>query len=123
MIRRPPRSTRTDTLFPYTTLFRSIAVSVTKDGFQPARLGDLLNVVFEAELLAIGRPSPPRISPVGIVALGEDGKFGDRIAVLRPGDTRDGLFDPALIAQKVSIAFVVVIPITLRNELDLVGGS
>src|SRR3546814_784929 len=26
MIRRPPRSTRTDTLFPYTTRFRSIAV-------------------------------------------------------------------------------------------------
>src|SRR3546814_13903142 len=26
MIRRPPRSTRTDTLFPYTTLFRSIDV-------------------------------------------------------------------------------------------------
>src|SRR3546814_3635336 len=29
MIRRPPRSTRTDTLFPYTTLFRS--------GFHPKR--------------------------------------------------------------------------------------
>src|SRR3546814_12475341 len=27
MIRRPPRSTRTDTLFPYTTLFRSLASS------------------------------------------------------------------------------------------------
>src|SRR3546814_2562414 len=27
MIRRPPRSTRTDTLFPYTTLFRSIRVA------------------------------------------------------------------------------------------------
>src|SRR3546814_1775976 len=26
MIRRPPRSTRTDTLFPYTTLFRSASV-------------------------------------------------------------------------------------------------
>src|SRR3546814_19102085 len=26
MLRRPPRSTRTDTLFPYTTLFRSYAV-------------------------------------------------------------------------------------------------
>src|SRR3546814_8582320 len=25
MMRRPPRSTRTDTLFPYTTLFRSVA--------------------------------------------------------------------------------------------------
>src|SRR3546814_14843412 len=27
MIRRPPRSTRTDTLFPYTTLFRSLTVA------------------------------------------------------------------------------------------------
>src|SRR3546814_8504041 len=27
MIRRPPRSTRTDTLFPYTTLFRSYGLS------------------------------------------------------------------------------------------------
>src|SRR3546814_7582751 len=32
MIRRPPRSTRTDTLFPYTTLFRSI------EGQDPCRL-------------------------------------------------------------------------------------
>src|SRR3546814_7986373 len=30
MIRRPPRSTRTDTLFPYTTLFRSIGVGIGK---------------------------------------------------------------------------------------------
>src|SRR3546814_19292033 len=29
MIRRPPRSTRTDTLFPYTTLFRSIGVALS----------------------------------------------------------------------------------------------
>src|SRR3546814_15387336 len=28
MIRRPPRSTRTDTLFPYTTLFRSLRLVV-----------------------------------------------------------------------------------------------
>src|SRR3546814_20450786 len=28
MIRLPPRSTRTDTLFPYTTLFRSVALVV-----------------------------------------------------------------------------------------------
>src|SRR3546814_19036997 len=34
MIRRPPRSTRTDTLFPYTTLFRSSvdALAVLEDG-------------------------------------------------------------------------------------------
>src|SRR3546814_8405128 len=29
MIRRPPRSTRTDTLFPYTTLFRSTASAIS----------------------------------------------------------------------------------------------
>src|SRR3546814_11962572 len=30
MIRRPPRSTRTDTLFPYTTLFRSAAIEAPR---------------------------------------------------------------------------------------------
>src|SRR3546814_19040978 len=39
MIRRPPRSTRTDTLFPYTTLFRSTwkgigTLTYARDGFQ-----------------------------------------------------------------------------------------
>src|SRR3546814_14505 len=32
MLRRPPRSTRTDTLFPYTTLVRSLAVDVHHAG-------------------------------------------------------------------------------------------
>src|SRR3546814_17505119 len=31
MIRRPPRSTRTDTLFPYTTLFRSLSATTPLD--------------------------------------------------------------------------------------------
>src|SRR3546814_19177072 len=35
MIRRPPRSTRTDTLFPYTTLFRSIPSSLYCFSFAP----------------------------------------------------------------------------------------
>src|SRR3546814_1317437 len=34
MIRRPPRSTRTDTLFPYTTLFRSHVAVVLANGTQ-----------------------------------------------------------------------------------------
>src|SRR3546814_19780850 len=33
MIRRPPRSTRTDTLFPYTTLFRSLGFSTVVGAF------------------------------------------------------------------------------------------
>src|SRR3546814_19007805 len=35
MIRRPPRSTRTDTLFPYTTLFRSSAIGCGWRGLFP----------------------------------------------------------------------------------------
>src|SRR3546814_2149073 len=34
MIRRPPRSTRTDTLFPYTTLFRSIVRNALDHGIE-----------------------------------------------------------------------------------------
>src|SRR3546814_4759217 len=37
MIRRPPRSTRTDTLFPYTTLFRSLALPGRCRGGRPCR--------------------------------------------------------------------------------------
>src|SRR3546814_13438049 len=35
MIRRPPRSTRTDTLFPYTTLFRSLLQRIAALGYRP----------------------------------------------------------------------------------------
>src|SRR3546814_10309541 len=38
MIRRPPRSTRTDTLFPYTTLFRS--PQAARDALAAVKLAD-----------------------------------------------------------------------------------
>src|SRR3546814_6874909 len=41
MIRRPPRSTRTDTLFPYTTLFRSID-AVLNDGVAAKKVSEIL---------------------------------------------------------------------------------
>src|SRR3546814_14474822 len=47
MIRRPPRSTRTDTLFPYTTLFRSIVADRV-----PARIA-------ERRLAVRGGRAPP----------------------------------------------------------------
>src|SRR3546814_1523266 len=47
MIRRPPRSTRTDTLFPYTTLFRS-------DLVEPAPLGNA-NIIGDAMAQRIAR--------------------------------------------------------------------
>src|SRR3546814_9114221 len=44
MIRRPPRSTRTDTLFPYTTLFRSIYFNEV--AVRPSRAQDAVRAVF-----------------------------------------------------------------------------
>src|SRR3546814_892220 len=43
MIRRPPRSTRPDTLFPYTTLFRSVAGAQFQGpvGFDRGAVGDI----------------------------------------------------------------------------------
>src|SRR3546814_6885570 len=46
MIRRPPRSTRTDTLFPYTTLFRS-------DGVYAAHPRDLVSPIFDIERVEV----------------------------------------------------------------------
>src|SRR3546814_18438787 len=67
MIRRPPRSTRTDTLVPYTTLFRSPArqrVSVRsgippKAGFRIVRRED-----------TTPRRPPPRFEVAGVAAIG-----------------------------------------------------
>src|SRR3546814_15637555 len=52
MIRRPPRSTRTDTLFPYTTLFRSLRVSNARARLE---LGDMF--IEAAENIGIPRTS------------------------------------------------------------------
>src|SRR3546814_1138759 len=42
MIRRPPRSTRTDTLFPYTTLFRSFDKVAAEIAALPGQTGFLV---------------------------------------------------------------------------------
>src|SRR3546814_17343968 len=77
MIRRPPRSTRTDTLFPYTTLFRSPATcasscpprtqpDVSTLSMPRARLARMKSLLFLAEALR-GRPHecppPHRLRP------------------------------------------------------------
>src|SRR3546814_14474369 len=60
MIRRPPRSTRTDTLFPYTTLFRSVHSVLFIDP-----------LAFCTTVAALDDPSL-RHRPVAIAPLGAD---------------------------------------------------
>src|SRR3546814_6232838 len=71
MIRRPPRSTRTDTLFPYTTLFRS---SEQCSGIG-VELGELC-----LELGRLGRDRPAFILPGGLYS------YADYIHRLSPAD-------------------------------------
>src|SRR3546814_18815098 len=68
MIRRPPRSTRTDTLFPYTTLFRSAVAA----GFLPGLTG------------CVGRPALRKLRDAEHVV--EQGRGGDRGAGARALD-------------------------------------
>src|SRR3546814_19700076 len=56
MIRRPPRSTRTDTLFPYTTLFRSLIETVAEQHELEAYLEEECQVPSSPDLLD-ARPS------------------------------------------------------------------
>src|SRR3546814_5919842 len=60
MIRRPPRSTRTDTLFPYTTLFRSKATEETFpiiDGERFSVPGDRATLAADGSIMMLGRDS------------------------------------------------------------------
>src|SRR3546814_5765315 len=79
MIRRPPRSTRTDTLFPYTTLFRSGGVF--------ARLGFLAAV--EA-----GPHGVPVAARRALAVLGRAGfeEVGVLDAVEQRGEPGEGVF-------------------------------
>src|SRR3546814_9307221 len=54
MIRRPPRSTRTDTLFPYTTLFRSVPRRPSE------RVAERASRSQQHLLVACGRPASGR---------------------------------------------------------------
>src|SRR3546814_10598306 len=74
MIRRPPISTRTYTLFPYTTLFRSDGLFVAVDGAFDQRHGS--DVVWCTKSLDVGRdcvPVPPvRFVPGGLAGRSEE---------------------------------------------------
>src|SRR3546814_10787959 len=99
MIRRPPRSTRTDTLFPYTTLFRSplgqqLVQLLTDDLLDPADVAAGFHVGGDVKLA----------TDLAVVDLGTDG--GGQLLVLH-----QPLVQPA----------VLVAGQHLRQELQVVG--
>src|SRR3546814_4185505 len=70
MIRRPPRSTRTDTLFPYTTLFRSKSV-LDLVSQRRAVGGERLLEKIQGPLLGLGSIGPETVlSELGLLPAG-----------------------------------------------------
>src|SRR3546814_6492074 len=61
MIRRPPRSTRTDTLFPYTTLFRSVGEVAGRAGLEVDQHRADIGLEEAALRLAVDLPHRPGV--------------------------------------------------------------
>src|SRR3546814_7532621 len=78
MIRRPPRSTRTDTLFPYTTLFRSPS---RVQHPRPLHLKALESAA--AQLVSV----EDGVAAVGLVDPAEADEAGDRLVDALAGGT------------------------------------
>src|SRR3546814_10535210 len=74
MIRRPPRSTRTDTLFPYTTLFRSQAACVARWS------GGILDFVND-----VRKPEPDRVITKLVSGSREHRYYNSLEIVIEPG--------------------------------------
>src|SRR3546814_17462749 len=108
-MRRPPRSTRTDTLFPYTTLFRSdqreIAVGIAF-GVEPAAR---IPVPVPGAADIGRRLYPPDLQPIP----------GQQIGLIDSGDPRPD--HHGIIWAGVCIAHHSASPVSLSSENILAG--
>src|SRR3546814_11854440 len=123
MIRRPPRSTRTDTLFPYTTLFRALA-EVSLERFRQSMdinvtgtflcmkyqiiamiergtKGSIVNTASVAGVVGVpmhGEYVGAKHAVVGLtrVAAADYGKHGIRVNALVPGAVRTPMLQRAM---------------------------
>src|SRR3546814_8137783 len=102
MIRRPPRSTRTDTLFPYTTLFRSdgFIAHVSEITGKKVAFFPVQSNAAQLEALRSGRlhvagvntgSNPIAVACAGFVPFAmmaaNDGSFGYEMEIIVPADS------------------------------------
>src|SRR3546814_19872879 len=83
MIRRPPRSTRTDTLFPYTTLFRSVRTGpLASNTWRSGRRCDVVPPCWTGrvpvKVYSAGGDGAPRMASAGLLSSRADGSAGCR---------------------------------------------
>src|SRR3546814_16258657 len=127
MIRPPPRSTRTDTLFPYTTLFRSIAflVAIEPDHAQRELILDQRYV--DHRIIALAervRPGQAQIGQTRHVEFGQIGLLGDNAQRARkPAGATQRALRPAqeiatLALEKIGINTLRITVRGTRNHRD-----
>src|SRR3546814_2478217 len=105
MIRRPPRSTRTDTLFPYTTLFRSLEFSAAEADPPADVFADLGEDSFQcANRLATGAVSADMVHP-------DDQSGGEKV---RNTECNHGIDSPQC-AQR----FGIFVDLVIRHDEDV----
>src|SRR3546814_13573952 len=113
MIRRPPRSTRTDTLFPYTTLFRSKAGGDDRDRtdaadgqFPKHRIGSRLQPLRPAETRLEADPhvplqpfgqKPGRLAALAVIGIAQGTCTGG--PAVKGGDDQFGLEDGTSVVE------------------------
>src|SRR3546814_3619890 len=88
MIRRPPRSTRTDTLFPYTTLFRSALDHFTAELRGEVKRDNIMVTLFSPGAVATGSIAnfDPAVLPGAMGAWLEKGATFDGVTSAQPRD-------------------------------------
>src|SRR3546814_12318378 len=101
MIRRPPRSTRTDTLFPYTTLFRSVGKAIDELCTGLDRSKDMLPV--DAERVGLGfRRFWGAASGIVVVSIGEADTEG---AIVRITQVQVERSDTAVVNDRKRVVY------------------
>src|SRR3546814_2597467 len=97
MIRRPPSSTRTDTLFPYTTLFRSDRQHVRCPELPPFTRRDVDLADHGLRLPHPGEEQPCIVAPAKVGHL--DAAKIERPRFTRPADDDRAAYDAAIAAE------------------------
>src|SRR3546814_8958238 len=104
MIRRPPRSTRTDTLFPYTTLFRSGRAPDHPAGDAHHRLQPHLLDFLEGRVLDVG----DALRDAVVVAQVDEHQLAVVAAAVDPDGQAHGLADMGLAPRGAGVGAVAV---------------
>src|SRR3546814_7924656 len=114
MIRRPPRSTRTDTLFPYTTLFRSYHYDMLLDREFQANGIDILGA-FSKEAFALAAYSDRAMAAIDEIKFGLD---NNDLAIMMGGGSKNPFDRGGLVVARASKIPVEQAQVTLEADLE-----